>query len=255
MCPHRILDNDESELNKCLNPQWNGWESDTNQCTNPKPINAKWLNWSGPQWMMGEPQSLNGLDHKSMPSKSDGRFCKSHRPGAKGSLSSPRALFICHQTPAFVKKITHNTLSFWARCISHSKNFQSSRQNPSYISFLKPPKSLPPITNEIEISAEERTRRDMDLSDIARKLGFSESKPLLLRKAQELRRLCDVHFDSSIIGIVSISPSIESILLFSFVSPSSISHGFVCILWSVQGEVCKGIICLEIAATRFLSSR
>ncbi|KAJ8628582.1 hypothetical protein MRB53_021905 [Persea americana] len=57
----------------------------------------------------------------------------------------------------------------------------------------------------------------MDLSDIARKLGFSDSKPLLLRKAQELRRLCDVHFDSSIIGI---------------------------------GEVCKGIICLEIAATR-----
>ncbi|RWR94979.1 origin of replication complex subunit 6 [Cinnamomum micranthum f. kanehirae] len=93
----------------------------------------------------------------------------------------------------------------------------SSRQNPSYISFLKPPKSPPPTTNEIEISAEERTRRDMDLSDIATKLGFSESKPLLLRKAQELRRLCDVHFDSSIIGI---------------------------------GEVCKGIICLEIAATR-----
>ncbi|XVE53250.1 hypothetical protein DITRI_Ditri02bG0189000 [Diplodiscus trichospermus] len=57
----------------------------------------------------------------------------------------------------------------------------------------------------------------MDLSDIARKLGLSEYK-LLVRKAAELRRLCDVQFDSSIIGV---------------------------------GEVCKAIICLEIAATRF----
>lgn len=163
----------------------------------------------------------NGLDHKSTPSKTDRRFCKSYRPdGPKGLsplLPCPAlALFL------FAAKLPRSwknwrTLSFWARCISHSKNFQSSRQNPSYISFLKPPKSLPPTTNEIEIeieiSAEESTRRDMDLSDIARKLGFSDSKPLLLRKAQELRRLCDVHFDSSIIGIVSISPSIESILL------------------------------------------
>ncbi|OMO82459.1 Origin recognition complex, subunit 6 [Corchorus olitorius] len=57
----------------------------------------------------------------------------------------------------------------------------------------------------------------MDLSDIARKLGLSEQK-LLVRKAAELRRLIDVQFDSSIIGV---------------------------------GEVCKAIICLEIAATRF----
>ncbi|XVF43105.1 hypothetical protein PTKIN_Ptkin02bG0013600 [Pterospermum kingtungense] len=57
----------------------------------------------------------------------------------------------------------------------------------------------------------------MDLSDIARKLGLSGNK-LLVRKAAELRRLCDVQFDSSIIGV---------------------------------GEVCKAIICLEIAATRF----
>ena len=57
----------------------------------------------------------------------------------------------------------------------------------------------------------------MDLSDIARKLGLSEHK-LLVRKAAELRRLCDVQFDSSIIGV---------------------------------GEVCKAVICLEIAATRF----
>ncbi|PNX67595.1 origin recognition complex subunit 6-like protein, partial [Trifolium pratense] len=56
----------------------------------------------------------------------------------------------------------------------------------------------------------------MDISEIAKKLGFSDSK-LLIRKAAELRRLCDVHFDSSIIGV---------------------------------GEVAKAIICLEIAATR-----
>ncbi|KAK2636227.1 hypothetical protein Ddye_031019 [Dipteronia dyeriana] len=57
----------------------------------------------------------------------------------------------------------------------------------------------------------------MDLSDIAKKLGLSKSKQLV-RKAAEFRRLCDVQFDSSVIGV---------------------------------GEVCKAIICLEIAATRF----
>ncbi|KAI4328428.1 hypothetical protein L6164_020785 [Bauhinia variegata] len=56
----------------------------------------------------------------------------------------------------------------------------------------------------------------MDLSDIAKKLGLSESK-LVIRKAAELRRHCDVQFDSSIIGV---------------------------------GEVCKAVICLEIAATK-----
>ncbi|KAI9075874.1 hypothetical protein K1719_042154 [Acacia pycnantha] len=56
----------------------------------------------------------------------------------------------------------------------------------------------------------------MDMSEIAKKLGLSDSK-LAVRKAMELRRLCDVQFDSSVIGV---------------------------------GEVCKAIICLEIAATR-----
>ncbi|GMN41837.1 hypothetical protein TIFTF001_011053 [Ficus carica] len=56
----------------------------------------------------------------------------------------------------------------------------------------------------------------MDLSEIAKKLQISESKHLI-RKAAELRRLCDVQFDSSVIGV---------------------------------GEVCKAVICLEIAATR-----
>lgn len=56
----------------------------------------------------------------------------------------------------------------------------------------------------------------MDLSEIAKKLQIFESKHLI-RKAAELRRLCDVQFDSSVIGV---------------------------------GEVCKAVICLEIAATR-----
>ncbi|XP_009789156.1 origin of replication complex subunit 6 [Nicotiana sylvestris] len=56
----------------------------------------------------------------------------------------------------------------------------------------------------------------MDLSDIARKLGLSETKHIV-RKAAELRRLADVQFDSSVIGV---------------------------------GEICKAIICLEIAASR-----
>ncbi|XP_062111623.1 origin of replication complex subunit 6 [Humulus lupulus] len=56
----------------------------------------------------------------------------------------------------------------------------------------------------------------MDLFEIAKKLGISESKQLI-RKAAELRRLCDVQFDSSAIGV---------------------------------GEVCKAVICLEISATR-----
>lgn len=56
----------------------------------------------------------------------------------------------------------------------------------------------------------------MDMSEIAKKLGFSESKQLILHAA-ELRRRADIQFDSSIIGV---------------------------------GEICKAIICLEIAASR-----
>ncbi|XP_051146144.1 origin of replication complex subunit 6 [Andrographis paniculata] len=55
----------------------------------------------------------------------------------------------------------------------------------------------------------------MDMSEIARKLGLSESKNLI-RKAAELRRRADLQFDSSIIGV---------------------------------GEICKAVICLEIAAS------
>lgn len=40
----------------------------------------------------------------------------------------------------------------------------------------------------------------MDMSGIAKKLGFSESKQLILHAA-ELRRLADIQFDSSIIGL------------------------------------------------------
>ncbi|KAH7656324.1 Origin recognition complex subunit 6 metazoa/plant protein [Dioscorea alata] len=56
----------------------------------------------------------------------------------------------------------------------------------------------------------------MDISSIAAKLGLSDSK-LLIRKASELRRLSDLQFDSSVMGV---------------------------------GEVCKAVICLDIAASR-----
>ncbi|XBH70194.1 hypothetical protein VPH35_097909 [Triticum aestivum] len=56
----------------------------------------------------------------------------------------------------------------------------------------------------------------MDMSAIAARLGLSGSRPVV-RKAAELRRLWDINFDSSVLGI---------------------------------GEVCKAIIYLEIAATK-----
>ncbi|KAL3840594.1 hypothetical protein ACJIZ3_025185 [Penstemon smallii] len=56
----------------------------------------------------------------------------------------------------------------------------------------------------------------MDMTDIAKKMGLSESKHLI-RKAAELRRQADIQFDSSVIGV---------------------------------GEICKAIIFLEIAASR-----
>ncbi|KAL3824128.1 hypothetical protein ACJIZ3_020157 [Penstemon smallii] len=56
----------------------------------------------------------------------------------------------------------------------------------------------------------------MDMTEIAKKLGFSESKELI-RNAAELRRLADIQFDSSVTGV---------------------------------GEICKAIICMEIAASR-----
>nr|XP_043613858.1 origin of replication complex subunit 6 [Erigeron canadensis] len=54
----------------------------------------------------------------------------------------------------------------------------------------------------------------MDLPEIAKKLGLTESKQIV-RKAAELRRMSDLQFDSSSAGI---------------------------------GEICKAVICLEIAA-------
>ncbi|KAJ8441331.1 hypothetical protein Cgig2_024843 [Carnegiea gigantea] len=57
----------------------------------------------------------------------------------------------------------------------------------------------------------------MDIIDIAKRLGLADNKPVA-RKAAELRRLSDVKFDSSALGI---------------------------------GEICKAIICLEIAANKY----
>ncbi|XP_021741000.1 origin of replication complex subunit 6-like [Chenopodium quinoa] len=57
----------------------------------------------------------------------------------------------------------------------------------------------------------------MDITDIAKKLDLAGNKPVV-RKAAEFRRLSDVKFDSSALGI---------------------------------GEICKAIICLEIAANKY----
>ncbi|XP_062189964.1 LOW QUALITY PROTEIN: origin of replication complex subunit 6-like [Phragmites australis] len=84
----------------------------------------------------------------------------------------------------------------------------------------------------------------MDMSAIAARLGLSGSRPVV-RKAAELRRLCDVTFDSSVLGIVSAQ---------NYCPPSSCSLsivGSVSDLCALQGEVCKAIICLEIAASKF----
>ncbi|CAN8239102.1 unnamed protein product [Cochlearia groenlandica] len=56
----------------------------------------------------------------------------------------------------------------------------------------------------------------MDISAIAKKLDLDDNK-FLLRKAAEFRRLCDAQFGSSLIGV---------------------------------GEICKAVICLEIAASK-----
>ncbi|MCL7039386.1 hypothetical protein MKW94_019410 [Papaver nudicaule] len=57
----------------------------------------------------------------------------------------------------------------------------------------------------------------MDITQLAKKLGLSDKKHII-RKAEELRRLSNNLFDSSVIGV---------------------------------GEICKAVICLEMAATRF----
>nr|KAJ0191031.1 hypothetical protein LSAT_V11C800410780 [Lactuca sativa] len=89
---------------------------------------------------------------------------------------------------------------------------------------------LPPFTTTITesqipiVSLSPPRSLEMDLSDIAKKLGLKESKQVV-RKAAELRRVSDLQFDSSNAGI---------------------------------GETCKALICLEIAANiyrdRFMSS-
>jgi hypothetical protein len=66
-----------------------------------------------------------------------------------------------------------------------------------------------------------------------------------VRKAAELRRLCDINFDSSVLGIVS-DPRRPFPLSTSLV----LSRAPVSDVGFAQGEVCKAIICLEIAATK-----
>lgn len=86
----------------------------------------------------------------------------------------------------------------------------------------------------------------MDMSSIAANLGLSGSRPVI-RKAGELRRLCDVNFDSSVLGIVSCPGCLPSSPSSVFLPPRGRASD-LCVL--LQGEVCKAIICLEIAASK-----
>jgi origin recognition complex subunit 6 len=84
----------------------------------------------------------------------------------------------------------------------------------------------------------------MDMSAIAARLGLSGSRPVV-RKAAELRRLCDINFDSSVLGIVS-----DPRRPLPYLLPLDLSCAHVSDVGFAQGEVCKAIICLEIAATK-----
>ena len=91
---------------------------------------------------------------------------------------------------------------------------QKSRQTlatlPSFffiiqLRFLIPPRSYSPLTihllKNLSLGSFLSETKDMDISDIARKLDLSNNK-LVVRKAAEIRRLCDAQFDSSVIGVV-----------------------------------------------------
>lgn len=67
-----------------------------------------------------------------------------------------------------------------------------------------------PCKFQTQLSNPRPDSEKMDLSDIAKKLDLSDSK-YLTRKAAELRRLCDVQFDSSIIGVVSFTIHFDSV--------------------------------------------
>jgi hypothetical protein len=84
----------------------------------------------------------------------------------------------------------------------------------------------------------------MDMTEIAARLGLSGSRPVV-RKATELRRLCDINVDSSVLAIVS-----NPCRPFPLSSPSISLVRMSLMLVSCRGEVCKGIISLEIAATK-----
>lgn len=104
------------------------------------------------------------------------------------------------------------------------RTFNLTWQSPSLISYSRPfpfPFPFPQLLLLLQnanlklaspclawIKKQTKKKQKMDISEIAKKLGFSDSKRLI-RKAAELRRLCDVQFDSSIIGVVSSLPSVS----------------------------------------------
>ncbi|XP_020530545.1 origin of replication complex subunit 6 isoform X2 [Amborella trichopoda] len=100
----------------------------------------------------------------------------------------------------------------------------ASISSPQIFPLIFSSNGRPPFTvthqNQKQIQRERERQREqaksiaMDISSLSKKLGLPSH---LVRKALELRRLSDLHLDSSILGI---------------------------------GEICKAVICLELAATK-----
>ena len=99
----------------------------------------------------------------------------------------------------------------------------------SIISHVFPP--FPAIIICFSVAFGIQTPTKMDVSELAKKLGLSDSK-LLVRKAAELRRLCDVQFDSSVIGVVSPFP-------FLFIPFYSIRFDSEALCFAFSGWGCK----------------
>ena len=136
----------------------------------------------------------------------------------------------------------------WRQNCSRQSSSATARENPenvflpafppSFIYNLLPPllsnpSALPRILSFSSISSL------MDLSKIARKLDLSDSETLT-RKAGEFRRLSDLQFNSSAIGVVSFYLHLFQFFcdrkLFDFVFNLYLVLGFLFLGWGLQGH-------------------
>ena len=95
----------------------------------------------------------------------------------------------------------------------------------------------------------------MDMEALGRKLGLAEDK-VSIRKAEELKRLSNVHFDSSTFGVVwQLKQSSQAHCIACFLRYILyISGNGALIPWFCwQGEVYKSVLCFELATTKWIS--